>query len=222
MSFELAKKIRDYSDVIRQQCLDNMGSSAPKSPEYVEQYYKQGSTGLGSGVVTVGQLFSVRTWITTEASTASEASHDYIKAVNRPIPVEDNLANVLKNLRDSLERPYTKNLIDRLEFLAKPSEDLSEPTLSLGSLKQFISFIKSHNFQQPELVLSFDGNVRAEWWQDRAHHFAAEFLPDGLVKIVEFVESPIDPNKVERISGTPSLGKLKAIMESTGAKWCFA
>lgn len=224
MKYELANREQKFFNVVGQLCLDNIGTSAADTPKLVSQYYKQASTELSGGVVIFGHATGVLTRRITAATVMAYGSmYDYFMPDDqsgRSTPRDDQ-SSVLESLLGSLERAYTKNLVERLEFLAEPSEDLSEPTLSLGSLKQFISFIKSHRFQQPELVLSFDGNVRAEWRQDRAHHFVAEFLPDGFVKFVVFVESTINSNKIERVAGTPSLEKLSAIMEITGAKWCF-
>jgi hypothetical protein len=223
MSHELPIRNRDYSNVVRQQYL--VSSSAAKFQKFGEQNAIQGSTELRSGAVVLHQPIDFSQWITAGTATPSLAflfaNKVVVQFTSRSTLVEDNLTSVLESMLFSLDRSYTKKLVERIEFLAEPSADMREPTLSLGSLKQFYSFIKSHRFKLPEIVLSFAGNLRAEWRQDRAHYFAAEFLPDGMVKFVVFVQSPINHNKIERTSGTPSLGRLRAIMAITGAKWCF-
>lgn len=232
MKYGHANSDREYSNVIGRLCLDNIGSTSVNTPEISKRYFKQGSTELpqgsieliSGGVVIIGHVHSALTQrITAGTLVTYNGPHKYfmppsLLGVSLP---DDNLESVLINLLSSLDRTYTKALVERLQFLAEPSDDLSEPTMSFGSLKQFISFMKSHNFQKPSLVLSFSGNVRAEWRVDSSHHFVAEFLPDGLVKFVIFIQSIINPQKVERVAGTTSLGKLRAIMETFGAKWCL-
>jgi len=224
MRYGLKNREQEFSNVVGQLCLDNIGSSITNLPQFIGQHYAQGSTEPTGGIAFIGHTLGVLTRrVTAETVMVYGHMHNYFMptGLSSGSISEDDQASTLENLHVSLERAYTSELVERLKFLAEPSEDINEPTLSYGSLKQFIGFIKTYRLQQPDLVLSFDGNVRAEWRQDSAHHFVAEFVPNGFVKFVVFVQSTISSKQIERMAGTTSLEKLVAIMETTGAKWCF-
>lgn len=208
------------SAVLAGMCLDSMGHSRANLLNTNEPSYRGVSTGLSQAFIPKNLCGP---YLTLVSSGTALIVDSYFMPTYQPSKSEqlDSWTATLEELYASLERDYKKILVERLKFLAEVSEDPHDPVMSYGSLKHFISYIKAHKLSRPELVLSAVGNVRAEWRPDRAHHFAAEFLPDGLVKFVVFVQSENDQKKIERVAGITSLKKLWDFMVTTEANWCF-
>lgn len=123
---------------------------------------------------------------------------------------------------ETLEVDYVNRLIKRLEFLATSSGAVDDLPMQIGSLKYFINFIRAHSPKYPDIVLTPDGEVRAEWRTDRKHHFVSEFLPNGFVRYLAFVVSQKDDKQIERNTGLISFEKLCHVIQMTGAdEWCF-
>ncbi len=119
-------------------------------------------------------------------------------------------------IRNHIEAPFSASIANRLEYLLEAStkEGEDQSPLSSDSLRCFINFIqKETNLAEPGLVLSFSGNIRAEWRRSRKEHFAAEFLPNGQVRYVVFSYDKEHPSRVDRVTGLVSVGSLMKKVE---------
>ncbi len=119
-------------------------------------------------------------------------------------------------IRNHIDAPFSASIANRLEYLLSASvrEGEGQVVLSSDSLRGFISLIqKETNLVEPDLVLSFSGNIRAEWRRSRKEHFAAEFLPDGQVRYVVFSYDEEHISRIDRVTGLVSVGSLMRKVE---------
>jgi hypothetical protein len=92
---------------------------------------------------------------------------------------------------------------------ASIEEAPEQAPISAQSLQGFISFIqREKNLAEPDIVITYAGNIRAEWHQSRKEHFAVEFLPTGKVRYVVFSPDPNHPSRTDRTSGVVSAETL--------------
>ena len=87
----------------------------------------------------------------------------------------------------------------------------------MGLLRGFIDFIQSiQNVSYPALVLTSQGNIRAEWTEASNKHFALEFLGDNNVRFVVFAPDPKERHKTNRASGLATIGSLPELVSPYG------
>ncbi len=121
------------------------------------------------------------------------------------------LGLIISFVRNHLKVPYSSKLADRLDYLHEASieEAPEQSPISVDSLQGFINFLKKEqNLGEPDVVLSYEGNIRAEWHKSRREHFAVEFLPDCQVRYVIFSSDPDYPSRTNRVSGLVSAETL--------------
>ena len=133
----------------------------------------------------------------------------------------ESVENYISNLYEALEYNQAERLMERIKFLASPPNDPDDESLSYGSLVHFVNFIKSHSPQYPDIVLTPNGLLRAEWYQDETHHFIVEFESDGYVRYLSFIRSKKDPNKIERSLGYIPTERLHRTIRFLDAFWCL-
>ncbi len=118
-------------------------------------------------------------------------------------PVSAITSDLISFVRNHLRLAYSGSLANRLEYLREASieEAPEQAPVSVDSLQSFISFIRSSKLAEPELVLTYTGNIRAEWHKSRKEHFSVEFLPNGQVRYVVFARDPDHATRTDRASG---------------------
>lgn len=120
-------------------------------------------------------------------------------------------SDLISFVRNHVQLPYSADLAKRLEYLrvASIEEYPEQAPMSIDSLQCFLSFVKREpNLTEPDLVLTYAGNIRAEWHKSRKEHFAVEFLPNGQVHYVVFTRDPDHPTRTDRTSGLVSAATL--------------
>jgi len=116
----------------------------------------------------------------------------------------------LLGLLDSSKLDFASELAARLGALHEiVNEDPNEPPISIDSLRSFINFIKNTPYlKRPSVVLTPDGEIRAEWRKASNKHFAVIFLPNDEARFVIFSPNSKDSDMIDRISGITSVDSL--------------
>lgn len=124
---------------------------------------------------------------------------------------KSSVAELITTLRTSTDLPQGNRLAARLEDLIAISEEEfpEQEPISSRSLEDFLIMIRSvPDIAYPEVVLTCEGNIRAEWTKSRNKHFAVEFLGAGEVRFVVFAPDPVKPYNTNRCSGVSTLDSL--------------
>jgi len=128
---------------------------------------------------------------------------------------DTSVAELISNYRTSSDLSFTDRLAARIESLVETSEEEfpEQEPMSSRSLGDFFAFIRSiPSIVYPDVVLTYEGNIRAEWTKARNKHFAIEFLGNNEVRYVVFAPDPKQPFKTNRASGLSSLDSLMEIV----------
>jgi len=134
--------------------------------------------------------------------------------------------NLIYKVGDVLHAPFTPRLVSRLELLAAEPDEPDEQPMAPDSLRNFIDFLSKFLREVPELtypdiVLSFSGNIGAQWRKSQTEQFFAEFLSNGDVRCLVFTPNPKHPNKIIRASVTTSVDLLLDTVRHFGVlRWC--
>lgn len=121
-------------------------------------------------------------------------------------PREPSVNELIERAR-KLNVPFAEKMANRIEYLASicQEEYPDQAPISPCSLQTFIAFVSSvPNLVYPSLVLTWAGNIRAEWTKAKDQHLAIEFLDDGKVRFVVFAPDPKSPYQTARASGISS------------------
>lgn len=105
----------------------------------------------------------------------------------------------------------------RLDYLLVCSqEDPDEPTMALASLRELALFFASEPERvEPEIGLSPDGHLQAEWRVGEDGILAMKFLRDGLIQFAA-LSAPTGGTQPFRVNGTlPKDGALEAVRTFT-------
>jgi hypothetical protein len=105
----------------------------------------------------------------------------------------------------------------RLDYLlACSQEDPDEPTMALASLRELALFFASEpERDEPEIGLSPDGHLQAEWRVGESGILAMKFLHDGLIQFAA-LSGPTGGAQPFRVNGTlPKDGALEAVRTFT-------
>ena len=132
------------------------------------------------------------------------------------IPASATTPDLISFIRNHVQLTYSASLANRINVLHRESieEAPEQDPISVDSLQSFISFItKESRLGEPEVVLTYTGNIRAEWHKSRKKHFAVEFLPNGQVRYVVFASDPDRIARTDRTSGLVSAETLMAKVE---------
>lgn len=155
----------------------------------------------------------INAWVTTDLfeGPALPRIEILVSSTQPSAPRETTLSELILGIRTSAEIPFAKRLAERLEELVEISEEEfpEQEPMSSRSLQDFIEFIRSvPDMAYPDIVLSYEGNVCAEWTQNRNKHFALEFLGDREVDFVIFAPDRKKRYKTNRVSGISTLDSL--------------
>ena len=128
-------------------------------------------------------------------------------------PTRATTPDLISFVRNHVRLRYSGNLANRLGHLREASieEAPEQAPISVNSLQSFVSFItKEPRLTEPDLFLTYSGNIRAEWHKSRKEHFSVEFLPSGQVRYVVFARDPDHTARTDRASGFVSAETVMA------------
>lgn len=118
---------------------------------------------------------------------------------------EQLLENEIERSLNELQKDYVYAIRIRnrlLDLVVSPDElEEGEESVSLGSIKYFIGFIKAYKPKYPDIVITMRGNVKAEWRENNNKLFTIDFFPNGDCKFLCFLPNPNNQKKVDRIGG---------------------
>lgn len=129
----------------------------------------------------------------------------------------------------SIEVPYASELVDRLDDLYEASVEEHENNipgyeqdiLDFSSLISFFLFMDKYTIlKEPDIVLSYEGYIRASWCTDRKELFAVMFLPNGLVEYVIFCHND-HQKKMNRIFDVVSKSETMYQIQSFEVDWIY-
>ena len=106
-----------------------------------------------------------------------------------------------------------RTIATRLNYLLECcQEDPDEPTIALASLRELALFFASEpQSEEPEIGLSPDGHLLAEWRVGDRGVLAMKFLRDGLIQFAA-ISRPTDGRLQFRVNGTlPKDGALDTV-----------
>ena len=106
-----------------------------------------------------------------------------------------------------------RTIATRLNYLLEVSEeDPDEPPMALASLRQLALFFASEpQTDEPEIGLSPDGHLQAEWRVGNGGILAMKFLRDGLIQFAA-ISRPTVGSQPFRVNGTlPKDGAVDAV-----------
>ncbi|MCI0559948.1 MAG: hypothetical protein MN733_15765 [Nitrososphaera sp.] len=165
------------------------------------------------------------TWISSAWRLPSAPEHGCVlEKVSFPSPTqiltqkETSVTELIGGLRGQ-NIPYAARLTARLQYLVQTSEEEfpEQEPMSSRSLQDLLYFIRSvPNITYPALVLTSQGNIRAEWTKERRKHFAVEFLGSNDVRFVVFAPDRKRPHKTNRVSGLSTLDSLMEFVQPYG------
>ena len=100
-------------------------------------------------------------------------------------------------------------LISRIGMLAQlAAEEEDQEAIRSDSFAGFLRFLYVHRpriWRRPQLVLTPEGHLRAEWRETRDHRLAVRFLDENRVTFVSFAPDPHDPTQINRVGGSSSV-----------------
>ena len=111
----------------------------------------------------------------------------------------------------SLRRAGLGMAADRLDYLQSLVEDdPNEPSIALESLRQMALFLMSERqLGDPQIGVSPDGLMGAQWRTDNDDIVAMEFLADGLIRFAAISGLTAGDLERQRVSGI--LGKCETL-----------
>lgn len=118
-------------------------------------------------------------------------------------------------VRERLKLLFAKRLAKRLEFLVEASQEEypHQAPITPQSLQDFVRYLQSvPNLVYPDVVLTPNGNIRAQWRDAKTRHLAVEFLGQDDVRFVVFAPDPKHPGKTTRVSGLTSVDSLMELV----------
>lgn len=109
-----------------------------------------------------------------------------------------------------------RRLADRVKHLSELVEDdPDEPPIVFPSLRELALFLVSdRRFGDPEVGLSPDGLLQAEWPVKNGGVLVMNFLPDGMIQFAAVANSAIRGDRRRRVNGTlPKDEALSAVRQ---------
>jgi len=122
-----------------------------------------------------------------------------------------SVPELITQIQTSPDLSFANKLAARLDSLYEASKEEfpEQKPLSPFSMQDFIVFLNSlGNVKYPDVVLTYEGNIRAEWKAARNKHFAVEFNGNNDVRFVVFSPDPTEPHKTNRVSGMVTIGSI--------------
>ena len=165
---------------------------------------------------------SITTESMEEVATSVESESPFDEIIDR-LGDDEKINEIVKFLNQT-DIAFSKRLTDRIQFLFEASKEEypNEVAIIPESLKNFLGFLQTEpNLKYPDVVLSPDKNICAQWRTAPNRHFSVEFLPVGDVRFVIFSPNPKHPNKINRMSGIVSVDSLMQTAQPQGVRsWC--
>lgn len=123
---------------------------------------------------------------------------------------EEKIKKLIDYVRKGSKIQFAQELAVKLNFLKEVvNEDPDEDSISIDSMRNFISFLQNTtNFKCPNVALTPSNEIHAQWRTSPNRHFTAVFLPTGETRFVIFAPNSKDPEMIDRISGLTSVGSL--------------
>jgi hypothetical protein len=138
---------------------------------------------------------------------------DILQQPSSYFPAGATTSDLISFIRNHVRLAYSGSLANRLDYLREASieEAPEQAPISVNSLQSFVSFIaREPRLAEPEVVLTYTGNTRAEWHESRKEHFSVEFLSNGQVRYVVFARDPNHATRTDRAFGLVSAETLMA------------
>ncbi len=135
---------------------------------------------------------------------------------------ETSVSELIGQLKKQQRIRSGERIANRLEYLLEVSREESpeQAPLAADSLTSFLGFlVENPGLAYPNIVLTFDGNVRAEWTEGTNKHVAIEFCGDDTVRFVIFAPDPRHPYRTSRISGTATTDSVIELAELYALHW---
>ncbi len=123
---------------------------------------------------------------------------------------EEKIEKLIDYVRGGSKIQFAQELAVKLNFLNEVvNEDPDEDSISIDSMRSFISFLQNTtNLKCPNVALTPSNEIHAQWRTAPNRHFAAVFLPTGETRFVIFTPNSKDPEMTDRISGLTSVDSL--------------
>jgi hypothetical protein len=123
---------------------------------------------------------------------------------------EEKIKNLIDYVRGGSKIQFAQELAVKLNFLNEVvNEDPDEDSISIDSMRNFISFLQNTtNLKCPNVALTPSNEIHAQWRTAPNRHFAAVFLQTGETRFVIFSPNSKDPEMIDRISGLTSVDSL--------------
>jgi hypothetical protein len=123
---------------------------------------------------------------------------------------EEKIKKLIDYVREGSKIQFAHELAVKLNFLNEVvNEDPEEGSISIDSMRNFISFLQNTtNLKCPDVALTPSNEIHAQWRTAPNRHFAAVFLPTEKTRFVIFTPNPKDPEMTDRISGLTSVDSL--------------
>lgn len=174
--------------------------------------------GRGTRFPSAGELLTQQD---IDEYSTEEGIDDPFEELKGKTPKKRSITNIIAHFRMSTDLPYGQRLADRLEFLIR-TEKARYPVdwqFSGSSLIGFLSFMEKHpRLRYPDLSLSPDGFIVAQWRESTTRNAVLQFQDTGWAQLVLFAPSPAGAT---RISGVMSPQKAFQTLEVHGAdRWC--
>src|SRR6266581_19611 len=127
----------------------------------------------------------------------------------------------IEQLQEGLELKLAKPIASRLTELRNARLEEESEDIRAESVSEFISFIANHpKLRLPDIVLSPEGNIIAEWANGRGRLFSVHFLGNGQARVVVFVPDPSDPRSTLRASSLALVGSILLLSRNYGTdRW---
>ena len=128
--------------------------------------------------------------------------------------LESSLSDLIDRFRYHPKIGFAERIAARLGYLLEISREEQpwQAPPAAASLDSFLAFLsKNLELAYPDVVLTPDGNVRAQWKRGSSLHFALEFLEDENVCFVIFAPDPKHPYKTVRVSGEATVDSVMEI-----------
>ena len=123
---------------------------------------------------------------------------------------EEKVKRLIDYVREGAKIQFAHELAVKLSFLNEVvNEDPDEDSISIDSMRNFISFLQNTtSLKCPNVALTPSNEIHAQWRTAPNRHFAAVFLPTGETRFVIFTPNSKDPEMTDRISGLTSADSL--------------
>ena len=123
---------------------------------------------------------------------------------------EEKIKKLIDFVREGSKIQFAHELAAKLNFLNEVvNEDPDEDSISIDSMRNFISFLQNTtNLKCPSVALTPNNEIHAQWRTAPNRHFAAVFLSTDETRFVIFTQNSKDPEMIDRISGLTSVDSL--------------